>query len=220
MKLIIVDGIIGSGKTTMIPALLRYLRDEYNIEGVYIKEPVGEWKRSGMLEKFYSDIERYAFEFHIYTLTSLFNTLKNAVESAPTNAYIICERSIFSVRYMFVENLIKMNMLTPTQIEMFHTIFEMFREKLPKPDLFVWLDTPLETCMERVRSRDRINETSGVTREYQQELWNRHLAFFEQPNFGYNLVVSPQISLNYLEPLSKKSHEENFLDHVCKRVHE
>jgi len=212
-KIVIVEGLIGAGKSTMIPRLIEYL-EERGKHCIYVPEPVEEWKNSGMLDIFYSDIPKYAYMFHVYTLTTIYNNIKRHLRNARPDDVLVCERSIFSVRYMFAQNLIDQGFFTPQQSIDFINRFEEFRKDLPDPALFIWLDTPLNTCMERIHIRNRGNETSGVKQEYQNQLWENHVKFFENPSFPYKYVVSPQISLDYIHKVGPKSDEDEFMEHV------
>lgn len=224
MKLVIVEGLISSGKTTLAPRLVEYLNTK-NHKAVFVPEPVDEWKSSGKLAQFYSDIATYAFDFHMYTLKTMFETLQRAINEVNTEinevnteeeVVFVAERSIFSVKHMFFQNLVDLGHITPTQLHLFNIKYTEFIEKMPKPDLFIWLDTPLETCMDRVCSRNRENESTQVTREYQQLLWRKHEAFFKSKEFKsqYKLAVSPQISLDYRTTPGHKSHEADFFDYI------
>lgn len=213
IKIVIVEGIIGAGKSTMIPRMIEYLEGKGKC-CIYVPEPVEEWKNSGMLDMFYSDIPKYAYMFHIYTLTTIYNNLKKHLKDAKPGDVLVCERSIFSVRYMFAQNLIDQGFFTPQQTQDFIERFEEFRKDLPDPSLIVWLDTPVSTCMERIHIRNRGKEITGVKQEYQQQLWDNHVKFFEDPNFPYKYVISPQISLDYIHRIGPKSDEDQFMVHV------
>lgn len=219
-KIIVVDGLIGSGKTTFIPKFIEWLETKHGKKCIYVEEPVDEWKSSGMLEKFYSNIKQNAYMFHVYTLTTIYNIMKQKIKEAENIGadVIVCERSIFSVRHMFAESLIELGFFTPTQINDFEEVFKRFRDDLPAPDLFVWLDTPLGICMERIQARNRGNETAGIKEDYQKALWKNHSKFFEDPNFEYKYVTSPQIYLDYLHKVIRKSEEEEFMDHAYNAV--
>lgn len=223
VKIVIIEGLISSGKTTLGPALVEYFQSK-GIKSVFVKEPIEKWKNSGKLKEFYSDIQKYAFDFHMYTLESMYEQLSHYLNDAGENndvgendikdTVFVCERSIFSVKYMFFDNLIDLGFITPKQIEEFDAKYNEYLRQLPKPDLFIWLDTPVNTCMERIKKRNRENEATQISEEYQHSLWDKHNNFFEMICKDYTITISPQISLDYRNKLERKSHEENFFEHV------
>lgn len=212
-KYVIIDGLIGSGKTTIGPSLVQYF-NKLGVDAVFIHEPVEEWKSSGKLKEFYDDIPGKAFEFHMYTLKTIFDNTVRVMNKNKHNTVFVCERSIFSVKYIFFENLKELGFITPRQEYEFNEKFKEYSLFLPTPSLFIWLDTPISTCMERIKKRNRENEESKITEEYQVSLWKKHEAFFELIKKEYDVIVSPQISLDYRTHQGSKSHEDNFLEYI------
>lgn len=211
VRVVYVEGVVGTGKTTMAPRLAEHLTT-HGFAARYVTEPVDEWKRSGMLERFYADMTANAFDFHMYVLESMFTNLLCQIEASHPDTVLVCERSIYSVKHVFVKNLLMQGLLTLDEYDRFNERFSDIEQSLPEPSLFVWLDTPLSTCMERVRHRNRLNESTGVSHDYQLELWKAHNDFFQSTQHRY--VVSPQISFDYREEPIGKSHEANFFKHI------
>ena len=60
-KVIVIDGIISAGKSTLIALIQTKLKDRYEI--IVIKEPVNKWVASGILQKFYGDKKRWSYHF-------------------------------------------------------------------------------------------------------------------------------------------------------------
>lgn len=60
-KVIVIDGIISAGKSTLIALIQSKLKDRYEI--IVIKEPVNKWTQSGILQKFYGDKKRWSYHF-------------------------------------------------------------------------------------------------------------------------------------------------------------
>ena len=105
-----VEGNIGSGKSTLV----KYMREHYtrDFEGkkvIFVDEPVDEWSKikdgSGetMLEKFYKDQNKYAFPFQMMAYISRLSMLKKVKASAPEDAIIITERSVYTDKYVFAK---------------------------------------------------------------------------------------------------------------------
>lgn len=191
VKIIFIEGIIGAGKTTFIEKL----KQNNNKRCLYIQEPVEEWKSSGMLEKFYSNIKLYAFEFQLYVLKSLANQFENLDTSMYD--YIIVERSIYSSYYIFGEMLYNDNYISKID---FNILTNQFNELITKNNLFaidnimfVWLNTSIDICMERIAIRNRVNEKDKITFDYQSQLLDQHLKFFIL--FNDNVITLDQLTI-------------------------
>lgn len=73
--IIAIEGIISAGKTTLIENLKEYFEENNYIIEV-AKEPVNDWIKSGILEKFYSDPKRYGYHFQTTVFSSKVLELK------------------------------------------------------------------------------------------------------------------------------------------------
>ena len=97
MKIICVEGNIGSGKSTLVEKL----KNKYsNREDVcFLQEPVEQWLQikdkdgTNILEKYYKDQHTYAFSFQMMAYISRLSILKKAIEN-PKYKYIITERCL------------------------------------------------------------------------------------------------------------------------------
>ena len=61
------EGIIGAGKSTVMPALASYLQST-GLQTICVPEPVDRWR--DMLQLFYSDPQRYGAVFQTYVVTT------------------------------------------------------------------------------------------------------------------------------------------------------
>lgn len=83
IKIISIEGNIGSGKSSLLSNLKTYLSNEKII--IFLKEPVDEWSRikdkNGVtiLEKFYADQDKYSFSFQMMAYISRLKILKDTI---------------------------------------------------------------------------------------------------------------------------------------------
>ena len=65
MKVYSIDGLIGSGKSTLVSKLKETLKNVKisNKKVVFIQEPVKLWMESGLLNRYYEDSKRWAYTF-------------------------------------------------------------------------------------------------------------------------------------------------------------
>lgn len=182
-----VEGEIGAGKTTAIEHVTEELRDRgYNV--VVIPEPVEKWKQIGILEEFYNSVgkeeeKHITYEFQTYTFVTRVEYTLKAFRENPDAEIFISERSIFSDRYVFVENL--KQILGRVRMKMYEDWWSMWKEVLPKCFTeslkMIYLKPSINSCQERVNIRKRDGEDK-VSYEYQEGLRAVHEMFLQGIN--------------------------------------
>ena len=153
---VLIEGNIGSGKTTF----LKHFSKFNNIE--VITEPVEKWtnvKGSNLLQKMYEDPERWAFLFQTYVQLTM---LQQHTENNDKQIKIM-ERSLYSARYCFVENLFESGRIQKSEYTVLVEWFEFLTTRVNEVDLgvdlIVYLRTSPEKAMERIQSRSRGEES-------------------------------------------------------------
>jgi deoxynucleoside kinase len=166
---VLVEGNIGCGKTT----LLEYFDKFAEIQ--VLEEPVSKWRDlSGhnLLDLMYKDPKRWSMPFQSYVQQTMLE-----VHLQPTTRPIkLLERSIYSARYCFVENLYRSGKLESSELEVLAHWFDYLTNSPEldlKVDLIVYLRTKPEKALERIRERARGEET-GIPLEYLEELHQLH----------------------------------------------
>jgi len=149
---IVIDGNIGSGKTTQLDIL-----EHQNFQ--VVKEPIEKWP----LDLFYSDPERWGFLFQIIILQTL--------TCLPTDSMVIYERCPLSSKEIFWK------LSKKTKLED-RTYQEEFSLRAWYPDVYIYIDTPAETCFENIQSRIQAGDTK-ITLEYLETLENQYNSMFE-----------------------------------------
>jgi deoxyadenosine/deoxycytidine kinase len=174
---IVVDGIIGAGKSTLIAKCLLPELEAKGLRCTLVTEPVEKWKSSGALEQFYKDPARRAYQFQ----TRVFHDRIKEVQlqwKAHKNVtdIFILERSIFTDR-IFMDMLYEAGELDESEKRDYEDLWTMWSKLMPcKPDLFLYLRPKLDEVMSRLRKRGRAGE-GGISREYQAALLAKHDQF-------------------------------------------
>lgn len=211
-KVIVIDGLIGSGKTTILNSLSKLLNDK-GIKTMALIEPVEDWKKIGALEHFYKDIKQNCYEFQTYVyITRIKDLLENYNKYKNDYDVFIVERSIFSDRYIFVE-MLKEDMGT-TRMKMYDEWCDLWKKLIPfEFNMFILLDTTVETSMKRLKIRNRCEEL-GISDEYQTNLRNTHLNFYKNV---LNDLNYPKIIINKeIMELKPKEIGLNIIDNLIK----
>ena len=105
LKQVCLEGNIGSGKSTS----LTYLANKYD-QVTALSEPVDKWQDlngHNLIELMYKDLNRNAFGFETYAQLTRLQMYADSYKFRPNKPIRLMERSIYSQRYCFTENLIQ-----------------------------------------------------------------------------------------------------------------
>ncbi len=142
---IAIEGVIGVGKTT----LTRLLQPRFG--GSILLEVFEE---NPFLARFYQDRERYAFQTQIFFLLSRFKQQHEAIPKALEAGNLISD-------YTFDKNRIFARLtLSGDELEMYERVQDILADKIPTPDLVVYLRASVDVLLERIALRDRSYERS------------------------------------------------------------
>ncbi|KAJ8343701.1 hypothetical protein SKAU_G00310300 [Synaphobranchus kaupii] len=167
-KLVIcVEGNIASGKTTC----LEHFSKTNEIE--VLTEPISKWRDvqgHNPLALMYQDPSRWGLTLQTYVqLTMLNRHLSTA--SAPVR---MMERSIYSAKYIFVENLYRSGKMPDVDFAVLSEWFDWIIQNIFIPvDLIVYLQTTPQICYERLKERCRVEETM-IPIEYLEAIHQLH----------------------------------------------
>ena len=163
--MIIIEGQIGVGKTTMGELLEEKLDIKLYRE---LQHP----ETLSLLDQFYADQARWAFTLQIHFLNERFRMIKQ-IRDAGGGAL---DRSIYGDR-IFADVLHHDGQMSEEEYKTYTTLLENMLEHVQPPDLLVYLDCTVETALDRIRKRNRGLE-SGIPRDYLVRLNERYLDFY------------------------------------------
>jgi deoxyadenosine/deoxycytidine kinase len=194
-----IDGVIGAGKTTLINLLISKYA-EHNIQAHAILEPVDKWMETGVLDYFYSDVKKNAYEFQTYTfITRIQRVIEEVIANPEAQVYLL-ERTIHTDKNIFVE-MLKEDM-GELKYNMYNDWWHLHQHLLPiKMNKWIILDTSLDTSLQRICIRNRTEE-SGISADYQSSLQAKHHEFVNTlRNNGENAIVinSDLMDDNFIE---------------------
>ena len=185
---IAIEGVIGVGKTTLARLLAPSFDADMLLE-IFEENP--------FLSDFYSDRTRYAFQTQIFFLLSRYHQQRRGV-----TAILASGRSLLS-DYTFAKDALfaRIN-LTGDELQMYHRVHEALAEKIPLPDLLVYLRAATDTLMQRIALRDRSYERN-MERGYIEELNHAYDDFFSKPYDGTPILT---INTNPLDFVHNPKH--------------
>lgn len=168
--LVLLEGNIGAGKTTVGRKIAA--------SGMFgfVEEPTNVWQEgfaANMLDLFYSDTERWAFTFQICAFVTRAKTW-NEVLKYTDHPRVILERSIYCDRYVFAENCYRSGLFTLAEYQLYCSLWDFnVANFVDEPDFILYLRTPAELCLQRIRDRGR-HEEEGIPLDYLLHLEQLH----------------------------------------------
>ena len=188
-----IEGVIGVGKTTLA-GLLQPLFDSELLLEVFEENP--------FLSSFYSDRQRYAFQTQIFFLLSRYHQQRRVVPP------MLAQGKSLVSDYTFQKDAIFANInLTGDELDMYYRVHEALAEKIPLPDLVVYLRADTEVLMQRIAMRDRSYERK-MEWAYIDQLSRTYDRFFGHSQFHLPTLVIDTNELNFvIDPDDLKSIE-------------
>lgn len=138
---IAIEGVIGVGKTS----LARLLRIPFN-SNILLEI----FEENPFLSKFYEDRIRYAFQTQMFFLLSRYYQQRRGVSKMLESEKILISDYTFDKDALFARNT-----LDGDELEMYNQLHAVLAEKIPNPNLIVYLRASTETLMKRITLRDR-----------------------------------------------------------------
>ncbi len=163
---IAIEGVIGVGKTT----LARLLQPRFDNSDLLLEV----FEENPFLSDFYGDRARYAFQTQLFFLLSRYHQQNSTVPAILDSGKSLLADYTFAKDALFA----RIN-LRGDELTMYHRVHEALAEKIPLPDLTVYLSASVDTLMARIALRDRPYERA-MERSYIAELAAAYYDFFAE----------------------------------------
>lgn len=171
---LVIEGNIGSGKTTLVNKIAEDFDARTVLEG---------FDDNPFLPKFYEEKDKFAFPLEMSFLADRYNQLKrNIREFELFSSFLVSD-------YYFMKSLIfAQTTLSPDEYQLYQRFFNIIYEKLPKPDLYVFLHLDIENLLKNIQKRGRAYEQQ-IDPNYLEQISEGYFRFFKQQNDFPILVI-------------------------------
>ncbi|MCZ6702831.1 MAG: deoxynucleoside kinase [Ignavibacteria bacterium] len=191
VKYISIEGVIGSGKTS----LAKKIKDRLNAKILF-----EQFDTNPFLEKFYTDRNRYAFQTQMFFLVNRFKQQEQLRQEELFTEFIVSD-------YLFEKDRIFAYLnLNAEELKLYESLYPLLARNLRKPDLVVFLQSSTDRLMYNIKKRNRKVERA-MGRSYIEELSEAYNYFF----FRYNstpLLIVNSTDIDFVN--SKDDFEELF----------
>jgi deoxyadenosine/deoxycytidine kinase len=165
LNYLVIEGNIGAGKTTLTRMISMIYAANLVLE---------QFADNPFLPKFYENQEQYAFPLEMAFLAARYNQLHREL-----SRYDL-QNSLTVSDYYFMKSLIfARNTLKSDELNLYEQFFTIIYDKIPKPDLYVYLHKDTALLLRNINLRGRSYE-SHITRDYLDRITEGYLNYFSE----------------------------------------
>jgi len=161
LRHVAIDGPIGVGKTSLVDLLAK------RFHGTQILEDVD----NPFLPEFYRKKKGSAFQTQLFFLLSRYQQQQEIAQIDLFTTLVVADYHFPKDKIFACLN------LDDSELLIYDKLYTLLADSVPKPDLVVYLQGSLETCMKRVRKRLKPYE-KGLTPEYVAQLIEAYNYYF------------------------------------------
>lgn len=174
IKYIAVEGPIGVGKSSLV----KILSQDYDAKPVF-ENP----DKNPFITSFYEDPARYAFQTQIFFLLSRYRQQMELKQQDLFEQKVVCD-------YLFAKDMIFANInLTDDELALYSQVYKLLDQKLPKPDVVIFMQANPDVLMKRVKMRRKTYE-NNISSDYVLRLSQAYSQYFFQYQETPLLIVN------------------------------
>ena len=178
-----IEGVIGVGKTSLARLLQPSFKAQCLLE-VFEENP--------FLSNFYQDRTRFAFQTQIFFLLSRYHQQHSNVPELLAGGQPLISDYTFDKDSLFA----RIN-LSGDELEMYQRVHQALADKIPQPEVVVYLRASSDVLMQRITQRDRSYERA-MERDYIDTLNQAYDAFYLAPEKSNTTLVIETNGLDFV----------------------
>ncbi len=181
-RYIVVEGPIGVGKTSLAQLLARHLNC-----ALLLEKPA----ENPFLEKFYSDIPRYALPAQLFFLFQRAAQVQSLVQMDMFSQVTVSDFLLDK------DQLFAGLTLSDAEHDLYQQIYRHLQPQAPQPDLIIYLQASPNTLVDRIKRRGSTFE-KNISEDYLWRLTETYTRFFYQFENSPVMIVNSE-NLNFVD---------------------
>lgn len=174
LRYLVVEGPIGVGKSTLAAMLAEDLKARLVLE---------EASQNPFLGTFYQNRDLHAFQTQLFFLLSRYRQQMELKQQDLFNHITVCD-------YLFAKDRIFASLnLSPEELDLYHRVYDLLDERIPKPDLVVLLQASSDVLKTRIKKRNAEYE-KGMEAAYVDAVAQAYNKYFFKYQAAPLLVVN------------------------------
>lgn len=171
---IIIEGPIGSGKTTLAKRLAGKLDAKLVLENA---------EDNPFLERFYNNPERHALPTQLFFLFQRTEQLRDLKQPDLFGGGTVADY------FLQKDPLFARLTLNDEEFSLYRTIYQHLQLQITPPDLIIYLQTPVDALIDRIAKRGIAYERA-INRDYLERLATGYSDFFHQYEASPLLIIN------------------------------
>ena len=162
---ITIEGNIGAGKTTLAHLLAKHFNARLILE---------QFADNPFLPKFYENPGHNAFPLELFFMAERFKQQKELIQQKDLFQSITVSDYLFTKCLLFA----KVN-LPEDEFRLYQRLFEIIQQQLIKPDILIYLHSPVQKLQANIKKRNRTYE-KNIKDEYLFSLQETYTHYIKQ----------------------------------------
>ncbi len=135
-----------------------------------------EFADNPFLSKFYENPQQFAFPVELFFMAERYKQLKDLIQQRDMFHDLTISDYLFTKCLLFA----KVN-LPQDEFRLYQRLFDIIHQQLIKPDIIIYLHTPVKKLQENIRKRNRSYE-QNITDEYLFNIQETYTHYLKQHN--------------------------------------
>jgi deoxyadenosine/deoxycytidine kinase len=165
LNYLVIEGNIGAGKTTLAQMIGQKFQAKLVLE---------QFADNPFLPKFYENQDQYSFPLEMAFLAERYNQLNRELSHFELFSPFTVSDYFFMKSLIFAQNTLQVD-----EYNLYRQFFTIIYDKMPKPDLYVYLHKDTDLLLKNIALRGR-NYESFITKAYLEKIAQGYFNYFRQ----------------------------------------